>query len=112
MRDGAWVAEEPEVHLMPHIRRAVERHGSPWSLAGAAVDAAVLVVTLRWDTNGDIAALRTNALALVGSFAEANTFIRQERRDGATVFEVTTGMLDGDGPLSGHGHLVRFIIES
>jgi hypothetical protein len=107
MTAATWVAEKPEAHLLPHIRRAVERDASPWTLVGAEVVDAVLVVSLRWTGPGNRASLRAEAMALAGSFAESNTFVRESRDGEETAFEVVTGMLDGDGPFSGHGHLVR-----
>jgi len=38
--------------------------------------------------------------------------MRESARDGAMVFDVVTGMLDGDGPYAGHGHLVRFVVTT
>ena len=46
--------------------------------------------------------------SLLGTFAESNTHVREETRNGAIDFEITTGLLDSDGPFKGHGHVVRF----
>jgi hypothetical protein len=104
-----WVTEDPELHLLPHIRRIVEADGSPWVLTRSSVEDATLVVCLQWRGEGN-ARLRMDAIALAASFAEPTTFIRQEQRDADLVFEVVTGMLDGDGEFAAHGHLVRFVI--
>lgn len=106
MEAEAWVAEEPEAHLLPHLERAVAE--SPFELLGSRTeDDGTFVVDLRWRGNGSIGAVRQAVFALVGSFAESATYVRQ-RRDGDTVaFEVATGMLD-DGTFAPHGHTVRF----
>jgi hypothetical protein len=39
-----WVAEEPDVHLLPHLRRACDDPGSPWTFMGAKLQDAVYVV--------------------------------------------------------------------
>lgn len=110
MTQATWIAEEPEAHLLPHIRRACETPGSSWRLVSARTDEGVLVVSLRHKDSEHLARLRADALALIGSFVEANTFIREWRRGDEAVFEVVTGMLDGDGAFAGHGHLVRLVV--
>jgi hypothetical protein len=83
-----------------------------WLPVHGALEDAVLVVTPRWQSTGNPAALESDAIALIGSFAEANTFVRRQTYESATISEVATGMLEGDGPFAGHGHLVRFVIEA
>ena len=106
MEAEAWVAEEPEAHLLPHLEGAVAE--SPFELLGSRTeDDGTFAVDLRWRGNGSIGSVRQALFTLVGSFAESATYVRQ-RRDGDTVaFEVATGMLD-DGTFAPHGHTVRF----
>jgi hypothetical protein len=111
MAEATWVAEEPEAHLLPHISRVAEREGFGWSLISATVEDAVLVITLVQPDTGP-RDLHEAAYALIGSFAESNTFMREGRNGDDTVFEVVTGMLDGDGAFVGHGHMVRFVFRS
>lgn len=107
-RRPGWVAEEPEAHLVPHLR-------------GAGV-AGLRVVSWRAQADGvlDVAAehspgdsrgeIRRRAWALLGCVAEPAASVR-ERRDGdAAVFEVVTGIPDHAGPFASHGHTLRLTI--
>lgn len=107
LRRPNWVAEEPEVHLLPHLERACE--SLPFELVSAqrTVDG-VFDVTVRWTGGASVGAVREAVFALIGSFAESATAIRQ-RRDGGLVFEVATGMLD-DAEFAPHGHTLRFTV--
>lgn len=98
-----WVAEEPEAHLLPHIRRACDAAGL--EVIGHELDGAVLVVRIAWPQEHRQAEAREAAFAIVGSFAEFATSVRV--RDASLTYEVVTGMLDGDSQFKGHGHLVR-----
>ena len=114
MRAPDWVADDPEAHLLPHIREALARRGMPLHLVGfeTAPDGE-LVVRLRADGAGGIGGIpgpgarRAAVLAVVGSFAETTTFV--EERDGGE-FVVVTGLLEGR--FAPHGHVVRLLIES
>jgi hypothetical protein len=101
-----WVAEDPDAHLLPHIRAACEAPDAPWLLLSAEVVDAVLDVTLHWNrAKHDPGSVRGDALALIGSFAEASTHIRQRWTGQALEYDVATGMLEGDGEFAPHGHL-------
>ena len=97
-----WVAEEPETHLLPHIRRACEDLGL--ELLSAESEDAVFVVRVAWPDRHPAGA-REDAFRIVGSFAELATSVRV--RDGGRSFEVVTGMLDGDSQFEPHGHMMR-----
>ena len=102
-----WVAEEPDVHLLPHLRRACDAPNSPWTLIGAELHDAVYVVRLEWSRpQPRLRQLRADALALIGTVAEASTFVRQRMTEGEIEYHVTTGMLEGDSPFAAHGHLL------
>jgi hypothetical protein len=112
MRRPKWVAEEPELHLLPHIERACKTLPFEIHAAGVAPDGA-FDVRLRWTGEGQaVGEVRAAVFALVGTFAEISTHVRQRRitapgDEGETlVFDVVTGML-GDGVFSPHGHTVR-----
>ena len=107
-----WIAEEPEIYLGEHFRRACNRDGAPMRLTRVATEDAVLVLNLEAPHSLDKSAIRAEVLAILGSFVEASTFMRETAREGAMIFDVATGMLDGDGPHAGHGHLVRFIVTT
>jgi hypothetical protein len=110
LQEERWVAEEPELHLLPHIERACAASRFELRSADAAADGA-LDVTLHWLGDGGIGALRADVFALVGSFAESATYVRQRRIEGRPLqFEIATGML-GDGSFAPHGHTLRLAIE-
>jgi hypothetical protein len=107
-RRPGWVAEDPCIHLAPHLH-------------GATVDG-LRIVQIRAGEDGMLAVdaecspgvgrgeLRRRAWALLGAVAEPATSVR-ERRDGDTaVFEVVTGVPDGAGPFASHGHTLRLTI--
>jgi hypothetical protein len=43
--------------------------------------------------------------------AESVTFVRELDDSGRRRYEVCTGTLDGDSPFSGHGHVLRFVVD-
>ena len=113
-----WVAEDPELHLQPHLERACRALPLELVAARAAADGA-FDVSLRW--TGESARegeVRAAVFSLVGSFAELATSVRQRRpeqaEDGETtlLFEVVTGILAGDSQFSPHGHTVRVRVTS
>jgi hypothetical protein len=104
-----WVAEDPDLHLGPHLRAVCEDKASPWTLLGwQAMEAdGVFTVDLAWERpNPKIGRMRADVFALIGAFAETVTFISQQIGDGSIEFHVTTGMGGEDSPFAPHGHLV------
>jgi len=116
MRRPSWVTEEPEVHLFPHIERACGALPFEIEDSGVAADGS-FDVRLRWTERGAaVGPVRAAVFALVGSFAEVSTFVRQRRvaepadDDRETLlFEIVTGILD-DGTFAPHGHTVRISV--
>ncbi|GAA3135606.1 hypothetical protein [Streptosporangium carneum] len=107
-RDG-WVTEDPDAHLLPHLRRACERPDSPWRLTGARLaDDGVYVVDLQpLASTTEVAARELSvrdAVRLLATIAETSFFVRQVDE---TTVDCVTGMHDGDGPFATHGHLIR-----
>jgi hypothetical protein len=104
METTDWVTEEPEAHLLPHIRRICE--ASPLSLVSAEVDEdGVLVVDLRWE--GGDESHWPDAWRAIGSFAESASYLHQRGENGTDVFDVVTGMIAGETHFAPHGHTVR-----
>jgi hypothetical protein len=110
----AWVAEQPELHLLPHIEAWCQRDRR-LALAGAYVDPAdAYVVDLEWHgENSGVGEARAAVFSLIGSFAESATYVRQRRvasngNPGAMKlqFEVGTGELASDARFEPHGHVV------
>ena len=107
-RRPGWVAEDPEIHLVPHLRGA--------SVEGLRIvemrtgKDGMLAVTAEYDPGASHGELRRRAWVLLGTVAEPAASVR-ERRDGdAAVFEVVTGIPDGAGPFASHGHTLRLTL--
>ena len=111
MRRPDWVAEDPEVHLLPHLERACAEPGSPLRLAAWSVDGGGIFV-VRVDPLGAFPDRRSRRVAvhrLLAAVAEGHTFIHEDGATGA--FEGVTGMLDGDTGFAGHGHRIRIVVS-
>jgi hypothetical protein len=102
-----WVAEEPEAHLLPHIEAWCGEDGRLAVRAARADGAHAYVVELEWrGAPGGIGQVRAAVFALIGSFAESATYVRQRRDDATLRFEVGTGELAPDSRFAPHGHVV------
>jgi hypothetical protein len=109
MAEPEWVTEDPDAHLLPHIRRAATQF--PLEEVGTEIDdEGVLAVELRWTDPWDHAGVNAAAFALLGSFAEEMTYVRRDERSDAVTLEIVTGMGDG-GHFAPHGHTVRLRIS-
>jgi hypothetical protein len=102
-RRAGWVAEDPEVHLLPHLRDGVE--GLPIAETRAGQDG-VLTVTAEYRPGEGRRDIRRRAWALLGAIAEPAASVREFRDGDAVIFEVVTGIPDG-GPFASHGHTLR-----
>jgi hypothetical protein len=108
-----WVTEQPETHLLPHIAEWIERD-QRLAMTGSNADGTAYVLDLEWHgITGSVAAARAAIYALIGSFAEGATYVRQRRvaSDGdhsaaKLQFEVGTGELAPDARFTPHGHVV------
>jgi hypothetical protein len=107
-----WVAEQPELHLSPHLRSWLE-HNDVFTLESAECDdAGAFVLTLTWNGRaGDIGGLRATAFELLGQVAESATYVRQRRGEGRVVFEAATGMVGEDSHFAPHGHVIVFDVR-
>src|SRR5262245_8053842 len=86
-----WVAEQPEAHLLPHLRAATERPGSPLRLVRATTAAdGAYDVDLAWSGAADAPSERREAIfALIGAVSEPSTHVRARGND---EYEVTLGV--------------------
>jgi hypothetical protein len=109
-----WVAEQPEVHLRPHVDEWC-RHDRRLALGDAHADESDgFILDLQWRGQAtSVGEVRAAVFSLVGSFAESATYIRQRRvpSDGdqsgmRLQFEVGTGELAPDTRFAPHGHVV------
>jgi hypothetical protein len=107
MREPNWVAEEPEAHLLPHLRRACEAADAPLVLESFSVESdGVLSVDLHWQGDPD-APVWPAEWGLLGTISESASYVRQRRERRAYVCDVVTGMLGPDTTFAPHGHTVR-----
>lgn len=109
MREPDWVTEEPDLHLLPHIRRASADRG--WTVRRAEVVEAVLEVdVLAPDARSPTVA----AFLLLGTFAESSTHVVTTTQDVGREIAVTatTGVLEGDSVFAPHGHVVRIRVTT
>lgn len=112
LADSTWVAEEPEHHLLPHVQRACDDAGSPWTLRHTEVANAVYVVSLDWrPSSASLRQLRADIFALIGDVAESVSVVHQRVERETVHYHVVTGMLAADTPFRPHGHLVEFRVS-
>ena len=112
--DTAWVAEQPELHLRPHVDAWCERDRR-LALSDAYTDERqAYVLDLEWrGAPAGVGEARATVFSLIGSFAESATYVRQRRVTGDAngsrqklQFEVGTGELAPDARFDPHGHVV------
>ena len=107
-RRPGWVAEEPEAHLVPHLRAA--------SIDGLHLvdchtgDDGVLAVTATYDPGASRSAIRHRAWQLLGTIAEPAASVREHADGDTVVFEMVAGIPDGPGPFASHGHSLRLTL--
>ena len=118
MQLANWVAEEPAVHLQPHLERACGSLPLKFEDARSAADG-TFEVTLRWaGETARVGDVRAAVFSLVGSFAELSTYVRQRRIEDAEdggrtfLFEIVTGFVDGESRFAPHGHAVRLHVSA
>jgi hypothetical protein len=108
-RRPGWVAEEPEAHLVPHLRGA--------NIAGLHLvdcetgDDGVLAVTATYLPGASRSVIRQRAWSLIGTIAEPAANVREHAEREAVVFEMVTGIPDGSGPFASHGHSLRLTLS-
>ena len=107
-----WVAEQPEIHLRPHVESWCQRDERLALIGDRIDDIDAYILELEWrSSNRSIGEARAAVFSLIGSFAESATYVRQRRvnGDGSTTkirFEVGTGELAPDARFAPHGHVV------
>ena len=111
MRDGGWVTEDARAHLEHHLVRACDRPGSGLELVEVREDGPVLHVRVRMAEVGAFQDVRGAAMTLVGHVLEGATFVRERRSGDDLSFDVATGMMPGEGGFTGHGHVLRIVVE-
>jgi hypothetical protein len=107
-----WVAEQPEIHLRPHVEAWCQRDERLALIEDNIDDTGAYILGLEWrGANRSVGEARAAVFSLIGSFAESATYVRQLRVNGdrSTIklrFEVGTGELAPDARFAPHGHVV------
>lgn len=107
-----WVAEQPELHLRPHIEAWCQRDERLALVGDKTDDTDAYILDLEWcGAKRSVGEARAAVFSLLGSFAESATYVRQRRvnGNGSTMklrFEVGTGELAPDAKFAPHGHVV------
>src|SRR4029077_12385799 len=81
MDQATWVAENPELHLLPHLQTACEQLPVELLHSTTTDDGAFVLDVRCTDPRWSRRAARTAAFALVGAVVESATFIRERRED-------------------------------
>lgn len=112
--EAAWVAEQPEIHLRPHVEAWCERDQRLALSDAYTDDRHAYVLDLEWcGAPVSVGEARATVFSLIGSFAEGASYVRQRRIGGDTDgspqrlrFEVGTGELAPEARFEPHGHVV------
>jgi hypothetical protein len=107
MQIDECVTEDPHAHLLPHLERALDVLPLVLERAEDAADGTLELDLLWTGAPKTIGEIRAAIYALVGSIAEAATFVRQHRAGRDLRFDVVTGMLADAAPFAPHGHTLR-----
>lgn len=108
MAEPDWVAEDPNIHLYPHVMHSIEKIRSLEVIRAEEIPHGVYEVKLRWEpTDSDAPNLRSEIFSIIGSFAEVSTSVEQKVVGDEIHFEVVTGTPPEGSPFKSHGHLVR-----
>ena len=105
-----WVAEDPDAHLLPHLKERLERNGMNLDEAVVQPDG-VLWLRLSPSTSRLIdVELRRSIWSILAGAVELTTFVRETRSDRAVIFDVVTGVPPG-GEFATHGHTIRIEVS-
>jgi hypothetical protein len=112
LRQDGWVAEQPDLHLLPHIAAWCERDDRLVLVRAHEDERGAYIVEVQWrDAVGSRGEVRAAVFALIGQFAESATYVRQRRlvrdeRPAGLRFEIGTGELAPESRFAPHGHAV------
>ena len=102
-----WVAEDPDVHMVPHLREPATEELR--LLEATTGDHGVLNVAAEHVPGASRRDIRKQAWALIGTVAETLASVREHASDDQVVFDVVTGVPDG-GHFATHGHTLRLTV--
>ena len=100
-----WVTEDPDAHLLPHLRRMCEQGEVPLALVDARTDQdGTLVIECRLEGAWDGWKASVAAFALLGRIAEPGTFVEKRETNDRLELDVVTGVVSDEGRFATHGH--------
>jgi hypothetical protein len=107
---AGWIAEEPELHLLPHLEAAV---ADLRIVETSVASSGELVVDYAWvgPAEADRRAIRTALFSLVGAIAETVTLVLEPPASRGRELEIVTGVLPSDTGFATHGHTVRLRVR-
>ena len=104
--EANWVAEDPEAHLLPGLRRRAETSGL--SVDAVDVDSGgTLRVRLSFATKLSRREIRESVWSMLGGVAELTSLVTESQSADSITFDVVTGIPPGDGHFATHGHTIR-----
>ena len=106
-----WVTEEPEMHLLPHLERAIAQESNA-TLASTRVAAGVLELDVDLHEEASPGATRALAHRLIAAVAEGVTLVRQTGNHRVAAFDVVTGTPPATSSFATHGHTLRIRVRS
>lgn len=105
-----WVAEDPELHLLPGVRHGAEASGL--TITSFATDPeGCFTVHLKGAGAMSRRELREAAWRILGAVAELSSHVRESHDEEGVTFEVVTGNPEG-GTFATHGHSLRLVVDS
>jgi len=107
-RRPGWVAEEPEAHLVPHLRGADVAGLRLLDCSGG--DDGVLDVVAEYSPDDGRRDIRRRAWELIGAIAEPAASVREHADAGTVVFDIITGIPEDSGRFASHGHTIRLTL--
>ena len=111
-RRPRWVAEDPDVHLIPHLRDATKPGQTGLRLLQASVSQdGVLTVAFEHAPGASRRDIRRQAWALLGAIAETMASVREHHAGGQVILDVVTGEPDSATAFASHGHTVRLVMQ-
>jgi len=92
---------------LPHISAAVDRAPTIWRLESTTDEANRYMIDVEWRRRGgNMRDLVADAYVLISRIAETHTHVIQRKRSATVEFDITTGILAGEGPFAAHGHVI------
>lgn len=104
-----WVAEDPDLHMVPHLDDSGTAGPGLRLLDVSTGDQGVLNVAAEHQPGASRRDIRKQAWTLIGTVAELLASVSEHTQDDRVVFEVVTGVPAG-GHFATHGHTLRLTV--